>query len=79
MFSVEVRLTEDEEAALTAKMNAMREWLDHQRYEPSKFSYIFTSPGMDFRVDFKVETEAEAFAKAFGGRVVPWPEAVRIG
>ena len=73
MFPVEIRIGERDEDALTARMTAMREWLDHQRFEPSTFRYTFTSPGIVFRVDFDVEAEAAMFAKAFGGRVVAAP------
>lgn len=70
MFPVEVRIPERNEDALTAKMTAMREWLDHRRFEPSAFRYTFTAPGTLFRVDFSVEAAAVAFAREFGGRVI---------
>jgi len=70
MFPVEFRIPERDEDALTAKMAAMREWLDHHRFQPSAFRHTFTSPGIVFRVDFSVEADAAKFAKAFGGHVV---------
>lgn len=70
MFPVEIRIPEQDEVALTAKMAVMREWLDHRRFEPSTFRYTSTSPGIVFRVDFSVEGEAAVFAKEFGGRVI---------
>jgi hypothetical protein len=48
-------------------MTAMREWLDRCRFEPSRFRYTFTEPGVLFRVDFSAEAAAIAFAKGFGG------------
>ena len=69
MFPVEIRIRERDEDALTARMTAMREWLDHRRFEPSTFRYTFTAPGILFRVDFSVEAAAVAFAREFGGRV----------
>ena len=70
MFPVEVRVPERDEDALTAKMAAMREWLDHRRLELSTFRYTFTYPGILFRVDFGIETDAASFAKEFGGRLI---------
>ncbi len=73
MFPVEIRIRERDEDALTARMTAMREWLDHRRFEPSTFRYTFTAPGILFRVDFSVEAAAVAFAREFGGRVIGAP------
>ncbi len=70
MFPVEIRIRERDEDALTARMTAMREWLDHRRFEPSTFRYTFTAPGILFRVDFAVAAAAVAFAREFGGRVI---------
>jgi hypothetical protein len=70
MFHVEVRIAEHDEDALTARMTAMREWLDHRRFEPSTFRYVFIAPGILFRVDFSVEAAAVAFATEFGGRMI---------
>lgn len=69
MFPVEIRISERDEDVLTARMTAMREWLDHRRVEPSSFRYTFTSPGILFRVDFKIEEETTMFAREFGGSV----------
>ena len=69
MFPVEIPIPERDEDALPTRMTAMREWLDHRRFEPSVFRYSFAAPGLLFRVEFTVEAEAAAFAKAFGGRV----------
>lgn len=70
MFSVQIYVHDSGEQAVTAQMNSMREWLDHQRFEPSTFRYTFAPAGIVFQVDFKVEAEAAAFADEFGGRVL---------
>jgi hypothetical protein len=70
VFGVEIPIRESDEDALTARMTAMREWLDHRRVEPSSFRYTFIEPGILFRVDFPAEATAVAFARAFGGSVV---------
>ena len=70
MFPVEIRVYERNEDALTARMSAMREWLDRHRFEPSKFLYTFVASGILFQVDFAVQSDAAAFARQFGGRVI---------
>ena len=70
MFPVEIRVLEGNEKAMTARMDTMREWLDHRRCEPSTFRYTFEPRGLVFRVHFEAEAEAVAFAKDFGGRVM---------
>jgi hypothetical protein len=67
MFPVEIGIPDED--ALTGRMTMMREWLDHQRFEPATFRYTFTSPGILVRVEFAVEAEAVAFAEAFDGQV----------
>jgi hypothetical protein len=66
VFTVEIRLIYD--ASLAERMTEMREWLDHQRFEPAKFRLTY-SPGIMLRVDFMIEAEAVAFARRFGGYV----------
>lgn len=73
MFPVEIRIRERDEDALTARMTAMREWLDHHRFEPAKFLYTFAASGILFQVDFPVEAKAIAFAREFDGRVTAAP------
>jgi hypothetical protein len=73
MFPVEIRIRERDEDALTLRMTAMREWLDHHRFEPSKFLYTFDASGILFQVDFPTEAEAIAFARKFGGCVIGVP------
>jgi hypothetical protein len=46
MFPVEIGIPDED--ALTGRMTMMREWLDHQRFEPATFRYTFTSPGIWF-------------------------------
>ena len=70
MFPVEVCIPERDEDALTARMTAIREWLDHHRFPASTFRYTFTSPGILFQVDFSIEAAAVAFAREFGGRMI---------
>jgi hypothetical protein len=70
MFLVQISAPEQDEKGLTARMNTMREWLDHCRFEPSVFRYSSNPSGAVFDVEFKVEAEALAFAKEFGGRIV---------
>jgi hypothetical protein len=69
LFPVGIPLDEPDEEALTSRMNAMREWLDHRRVEPSTFRYTFTATGILFQVDFSAEADAAAFAREFGGRL----------
>lgn len=68
MFPVEVRIPESDDFGRV--MTAMREWLDHRRFQPSTFRHTSTSPGVVFRLDFSAEAEAAVFAKEFGGRVI---------
>src|ERR1051325_6982253 len=70
MFLVQISAPEQDEKGLTARMNTMREWLDHCRFEPSVFRYSSNSSGAVFDVEFKVEAEALAFAKEFGGGIL---------
>ena len=70
MFPVEIAICESDEDAFTARMAAMREWLDHRGFVPSTFRYTFTEPGILFRVHFSFEAAAVAFAREFGGHVV---------
>jgi hypothetical protein len=53
---------------LSAKMAAMRVWLDERRFEPSTFNCHPRGAAILVRLDFKVANEAEAFAERFGGR-----------
>jgi hypothetical protein len=59
-------------AGLTLRTNAMREWLDHQHFEPSGFRFAAAADQEPARcrVLFEDGAHAEAFAKEFGGRLV---------
>jgi len=70
VFPVEIPIRESDEDAFTARMAAMREWLDHRGFVPSTFRYTFTEPGILFRVDFSVEAAVLAFAREFGGHLI---------
>jgi hypothetical protein len=56
---------------LAERMTTMRQWLDHQRFEPLTF-YSVASSAIRFRVDFANEAEAVAFASAFDGKTVAY-------
>ncbi|TMJ59878.1 MAG: hypothetical protein E6G81_07935 [Alphaproteobacteria bacterium] len=67
MFPVVISIPDED--ALAARMDTMRQWLDHQRFEPATFRYTFAARGLLFRVEFTVEAQALAFAKAFDGQL----------
>ena len=67
MYPVEIIFGESTEDALTARLTAMREWLDHRRFEPTTFRHTFTESGLQFQVDFRLQEEAVMFAREFGG------------
>jgi hypothetical protein len=52
-------------ADFSAAMAIMREWLDQNRCEPSKFTYDQESEAVVLSVDFPDDQQAEAFAKRF--------------
>ncbi len=49
LYPVEITFDEYTEDALTARMTAMREWLDHYRLEPTIFRHTFTKTASYFR------------------------------
>ena len=65
------------EADLYEKMNRMRAWLDHRRFEQSSFRLWRAGDRQVVRVVFKVESEAMAFAAEFDGSLLasPVPDA----
>ena len=73
MHTVEIRLAQ---ADLRDKMNAMRMWLDEQRFEPSTFASQANGGVMCLSVSFRSAEEARAFAAQFSGRVSSLPAAV---
>jgi hypothetical protein len=52
-------------ADLSREMAAMREWLDSNRYEPTKFRYDQDDEAVTVSVEFSNAEEAEAFAGRF--------------
>jgi hypothetical protein len=65
MRTVTVRLPA---AGFSAAMAAMREWLDCNRYEPTKFKYDQDSEAVIVAVVFLDDQEGEAFARRFDGK-----------
>ena len=74
LYIAEAPVTEDD---LDERMNRMRAWLDHQRFEPSVFRLSQADDRQVVRAFFKTEDEAAAFAAEFGGSVasLPVPDA----
>ena len=68
MFRVEVALPDIDRLVQTVE--AMRNWLDSQKFMPLTFGYSLTSARVLFRIDFASETHADAFAKAFDGSII---------
>jgi len=64
MCSVTVRLNA---AEFSAAMNTIGEWLDANRYEPTRYKYDHHEDAIDITVDFTTELAAEAFAARFDG------------
>src|SRR5215470_8918394 len=64
MSSVTVRLNA---AEFSAAMNTIGEWLDANRYEPTRYKYDNHEDAIDITVDFTTELAAEAFAARFDG------------
>jgi len=62
-ITVTVRATD-----LSAEMAAMREWLDSNRYEPSRFTYKHDGDAVVVSIDFAEDWQAKAFATRFDGR-----------
>jgi hypothetical protein len=60
----EVSVSEDD---LDDRMNRMRAWLDHQRFQPSSFRLQRVGDRQVLRVLFKTADEAAAFVSEFGG------------
>jgi hypothetical protein len=63
----EVSVSEDD---LYDKMNRMRAWLDHQRFQPSSFRLRRIDDRQIVRVLFKTADEAAQFAGEFGGSLL---------
>jgi hypothetical protein len=65
MRTVTVRLSA---ARFSAALAAMREWLDRNRYEPTKFNYDQDDEAVVLSVEFPDDQEGEAFASRFDGQ-----------
>ena len=64
MGSVTVRIRA---AELSATMSAISEWLDANRYEPTRYKYDHDEDAVLVTVDFPAEVAVEAFAVRFDG------------
>jgi hypothetical protein len=62
MRTVKIR---SRQADLSREMQAMRAWLDQNRYEPKRFECKQEQDGFVFLVEFMVDAQAEAFAFRF--------------
>jgi len=67
LYVAEISVSEDD---LDDRMNRMRAWLDHQRFQPSSFRLRRVDDRRIVRVLFKIEDEAAAFASEFGGSLL---------
>ena len=56
---------------LSREMVAMRGWLDHNRYEPTRFDCGKSGDEVVLSVDFRTAAAAEAFARRFDGESRP--------
>jgi hypothetical protein len=72
MRSVTVRIRA---AEFSATMTAISEWLDANRYKPTRYKYDHDEDAVLVTVDFPAEVAAEAFAMRFDGvyRLSPQP------
>ncbi len=75
-YVVEVPVSD---ADFADRMNQMRAWLDHRRFEPSAFrlSAQGDQPGVCL-VHFRSESEAAAFIREFGGRLQSTPPSAAV-
>jgi hypothetical protein len=64
MPNITVRVRADE---FSATINAMAEWLDVNRYEPTRYKYDHQGDLVVVTVDFPEEVAAEEFATRFDG------------
>ena len=70
MRSVTVRLNA---AEFSAAMTTIGEWLDTNRYEPTRYKYDHHEDAVLVTVDFPTEVAAEAFAVRFNGSITHLP------
>jgi len=64
MRSVTVRIRA---AEFSAAMTAIGEWLNANRYRPTRYKYDHDENAVFVTVDFPADLEASAFAMRFGG------------
>ena len=64
MRSVTVRIRA---AEFSATMTAIGEWLDANRYEPTRYKYNHDEDAVVVTVDFSAGVAAKAFATRFDG------------
>ena len=64
MHSVTVRICAPE---FSATMTAIREWLDGNRYKPTRYKYDHDEDAALVTVNFPAGVAAKAFAARFGG------------
>ena len=64
MHSVTVRICA---GAFSATMTAIREWLDANRYKPTRYKYDHDEDAVLVTVDFPAGVAAKAFAARFDG------------
>ena len=72
MRSVTVRIRA---AEFSTTINAIGEWLDANRYEPTRYKYDHNEDAVLVTVDFPAEVAAEAFAMRFDGVYQLFPRA----
>ena len=72
MRSVTVRIRAGE---FSASMTAIGEWLDANRYQPTRYKYDHNEDAVLVTVDFPAEAAADAFAMRFEGVYQFFPRA----
>jgi hypothetical protein len=76
MCSVTVRICT---AEFSATMTAIGEWLDANRYQPTRYKYDHNEDAVLVTVDFPAEVAAQAFAMRFDGVYQLLPRATSPG
>jgi hypothetical protein len=74
MRSVTVRLNA---AEFSSGMTTIGEWLNANRYEPTRYKYDHHEDAVLVTVDFPTEVAAEAFAVRFNGSITHLPNPHR--
>jgi hypothetical protein len=76
MRTVTVRLPAGE---FSAMMTTMREWLDRNSYEPTRFKYDQAEDAVVVSIDFPTDAAAAAFASRFVAQHGPQGSAPSAG